>query len=363
MSLRILLFLLLLASPSLAATVGEDSTRVVGPGENLFTLAKQHGLAVEHLAFANGLVQPIELYVPPGTEVQVPGRRILPDNPPRDGIVVNLPERGLYLFRGGRFRGFYPVAIGQPKYATPTGTFRILEKVKNPTWYAPKWAEMRDEIVEPGPENPLGDRWMGLTSYGLGIHSTNTPVYIGSAVSHSCLRLYPWMVHEVYDSTFVGMPVRVEYETVKISRAADGNVLVATFPDVYGKKNPSRRLADVLARLGVSGVSAPADESGRVTTLLGFSHSLDVDGSAVRLDQPILRMGDRTLAPAELARRLGAQARLEGGRLVLEREGREQSFPAVRYAGRAYVDVEAMAGFLDRKSAWDETGRRLSFNP
>lgn len=363
MSLRILLFLLLLASPCLAATVGEDSTRVVEPGENLFTLAKEHGLAVEHLAFANGLVQPIELYVPPGTEVQVPGRRILPDNAPRDGIVVNLPERGLYLFRAGRFRGFYPVAIGQPKHATPTGTFRILEKVKNPTWYAPKWAEMRDEIVEPGPENPLGDRWMGLTSYGLGIHSTNTPVYIGSAVSHSCLRLYPWMVHEVYDSTFAGMPVRVEYETVKVSRAADGEVLVATFPDVYRKKDPTRALAHVLARLGITGISVPADLSGRVATLVAFSRSLEVDGAPLRLEQPILRIGARTLAPAELARRLGATARIEGGRLVLEREGRTESFPAVRYAGKAFMDVDAMAGFLGRESAWDETGRRLSFNP
>src|ERR1700722_689680 len=72
------------ASPA-CPVVGDDVTRVVEAEDNLYTLAIEYGLAVEHLAFANGIF-PIQLYVEPGTVLRIPLRRILPVHPPRDGI-------------------------------------------------------------------------------------------------------------------------------------------------------------------------------------------------------------------------------------------------------------------------------------
>ena len=105
--------------------VGKDRVHVVQTGENLYSIAKSYGLAIEHLAFANNL-SPDSVSVAVGTELLVPNRRVLPANPPSSGLVVNLPERGVYLFRDGAFVKFYPVAIGQPgRFATPQGNFTI----------------------------------------------------------------------------------------------------------------------------------------------------------------------------------------------------------------------------------------------
>ena len=45
------------------------------------------------------------------------------------------------------------------------------------------------EPVPPGPGNPLGTRWMGLSAPGVGIHGTNNPSSIGYSVSHGCIRM------------------------------------------------------------------------------------------------------------------------------------------------------------------------------
>ena len=53
--------------------------------------------------------------------------------------------------------------------------------------------------MEPGPDNPLGDRWIGWSLKGFGFHSTIAPNSIGSAASHGCVRLYPEAAHLLFD--------------------------------------------------------------------------------------------------------------------------------------------------------------------
>ena len=67
----------------------------------------------------------------------------------------------------------FGVATGQAVYPTPLGTFQIVVKWKNPWWYPPAspWAK-GEKPVPPGPGNPLGTRWMGLSAPGVGIHGT-----------------------------------------------------------------------------------------------------------------------------------------------------------------------------------------------
>lgn len=225
--------------------MGSETRASVGIGETLYDVARRHGFAIEHLAAANGL--PVSLAALERDNVVLPAWRILPSSPPRPGMVVNLPERGFYLFGDGAPR-FFPIAIGEPgRFATPTGQFAIIEKVEDPEWIAPEWAGLgEDNVVEAGPDNPLGDRWIGLSSPGLGLHSTNNPSSIGSATSHGCMRMYPEVARTVFDLVKTGWPVRIEYETCRVGLERTG-IYVSAFPDVYGRGGELANLREQFA--------------------------------------------------------------------------------------------------------------------
>ncbi|HEY3998544.1 MAG TPA: L,D-transpeptidase family protein [Candidatus Xenobia bacterium] len=293
----------MLACPVAAAplglppVVGQDRLHTVQEGETLPGLAQRFRLAMEHIAFANRL--PIDQYIPDidlGTTVVLPLRRILPVRPPLDGLVINLPERGAYLFRHGQFRNFYPIAMGRPGFETPRGTFYVIEKTKNPTWVPPAWAKVRDPIYPPGPNNPLGDRWIGLSSHGLGIHGTTSPEAIGMDISHGCIRMYPDLVRELFDQVSVGMTVRIEYEPVKVGYDRDtGSVCMAVYPDVYGLADPQHRAQALMSGRGVPARRwSPVVQrhSGRVVSLMADRVEVVVDGHQVALlHGPVRRDG------------------------------------------------------------------------
>lgn len=98
-------------------------------------------------------------------------------------IVVSLPDRRLALLEDGEVRVVYTVAVGTGSTPSPTGTFTIRERVANPTYYHD------GKVIPPGPANPVGDRWIGLSKAGYGIHGTNSPRSIGHAASHGCIRM------------------------------------------------------------------------------------------------------------------------------------------------------------------------------
>jgi len=125
-------------------------------------------------------------------------------------ITVDLSATTLTLERNGKVVKTYRVAIGQPQYPTPTGSYKIVSKQKNPTWIPPKspWAEGLGEIP-PGPGNPLGTRWIGTSAPAVGIHGTYADYSIGSAASHGCLRMHIPDVEELYEMVSVGMPVEI----------------------------------------------------------------------------------------------------------------------------------------------------------
>jgi len=309
---KLCLLVLLLALPAVALppVAGEDRFHTVKAGENLAGIAKHYGLAIEHLAWANGL--PISLAAPVGQTLRVPLRRILPANPPKNGLVVNLPERGVYLFKNGRFIRFYAVSIGmkQPeKFRTPTGAYKITEKLKNPDWHAPKWAKMKVKVVKAGDDkNPLGDRWIGISAEGVGFHATKSEKYIGDAVSHGCLRMIPSLAHELFDHVKVGMPVRIEYQPIRLGVAKNGEIVMATFPDVY-KQGMSVALArQVLGQGGVSPGLVKESLLGRVVkATLGRPIAVVSRPVAVKGQQSPLALiaNGRLLLATDLARKLG----------------------------------------------------------
>jgi lipoprotein-anchoring transpeptidase ErfK/SrfK len=106
-------------------------------------------------------------------------------------VVVHRGSRRLYLYHGMRLVRRFSIAVGMPRYPTPIGRFTIVRMERNPTWDPPNsdWAAGLGP-VPPGPGNPLGTRWMGLSAPGIGIHGTPAAYSIGTAASHGCIRMY-----------------------------------------------------------------------------------------------------------------------------------------------------------------------------
>jgi lipoprotein-anchoring transpeptidase ErfK/SrfK len=105
-------------------------------------------------------------------------------------VVVHRGSNQLKLYTGTRLVRTFRVATGKSRYPTPLGRFRVITKWANPWWYPPDsdWAKGL-KPVPPGPGNPLGTRWMGISSPGVGIHGTPDSASLGYSVSHGCIRM------------------------------------------------------------------------------------------------------------------------------------------------------------------------------
>ena len=105
-------------------------------------------------------------------------------------VIIRSDVHRLYFYRGARPIRVFTVATGGMWTPTPRGRFRIVNKYRHPWWYPPNssWAKHLDPIP-PGPDNPLGTRWMGLSVPGVGIHGTPHPASVGYSISHGCVRM------------------------------------------------------------------------------------------------------------------------------------------------------------------------------
>lgn len=93
----------------------------------------------------------------------------------------------------------FNVAIGSPKYPTPTGTYRIRKIVWNPSWIPPdsKWAK-KETPKGPGEKgNPMKVAKIFFREPDYYIHGTGQVNSLGEAESHGCLRMHPDEVAEL----------------------------------------------------------------------------------------------------------------------------------------------------------------------
>ena len=125
-------------------------------------------------------------------------------------IVVHRGTNRLYLYKGMKPWRVFSVATGQAIYPTPLGKFKIVVKWKDPWWYPPDspWAK-GEKPIPPGPGNPLGTRWMGISAPGVGIHGTPDPASLGYSASHGCIRMYIPYAEWLFDHVDVGTPVYI----------------------------------------------------------------------------------------------------------------------------------------------------------
>jgi lipoprotein-anchoring transpeptidase ErfK/SrfK len=147
------------------------------------------------------------------TDVDLPTRELAPQRTLAHFgplVVIDRFANRLRLYRGRKLVRQFGVATGQSVYPTPTGIFRIVDKQLNPWWYPPPspWAA-GEKPVPPGPGNPLGTRWMGIDSPGVGIHGTPNDASIGYSASHGCIRMHIPDAEWLFQHVSVGTPVLI----------------------------------------------------------------------------------------------------------------------------------------------------------
>jgi L,D-transpeptidase catalytic domain len=149
-------------------------------------------------------------------DVTLPWRALKPARTPSNHgpvVVIRRGSKRLVLYRGSRAGAMYAaasfrIATGMAAYPTPTGNFRIVTKRRNPWWYPPAadWAKGAKPIP-PGPGNPLGTRWMGLSVGAVGIHGTPDAASIGYSASHGCIRMRISEAEWLFERVRIGTPV------------------------------------------------------------------------------------------------------------------------------------------------------------
>ncbi len=170
-------------------------------------------------------------------------------------VVINIPAFTLYVYDDGTPVRSFPISIGTELNPSVLGETTIMNKVVNPTYYPP---EGREPVL-PGPENPVGTRWLGLGFAGYGIHGTNQPASIGSPASSGCIRMLNRDVEELTDLVQIGTTVRLIYQTVLLDEDPLLHTKTITvYPDVYKQGISQRQLQEELARSMWSGVHWPA---------------------------------------------------------------------------------------------------------
>jgi hypothetical protein len=160
-------------------------------------------------------------------------------------IEINIPSLTLSLYNDDILIKEYPVCLGKQLTPTPQGEYSIIYKTVNPYW------ANNDIVVPPGPENPLGVRWIGITR-GIGIHGNNKPESIGRYESAGCIRMYNRDVEELYNLVPADTSVVIKYERLKIIEDKySGQKAAIIYPDSYKKDAGSKQLLERFTQMDI----------------------------------------------------------------------------------------------------------------
>jgi L,D-transpeptidase ErfK/SrfK len=192
----------------------------------LLDVGRHYGYGHDEMQQANPSV---DTWLPgEGADVMIPRFHVLPDTP-REGIVINLPEKRLYYYSSPTAVESFAVGTAREGWSTPTGTFSIIEKRENPTWtppasiradYAKRGIEL-PAVVPAGPDNPLGYFAMRLSNPSYLIHGTSKPWGVGMPVSAGCTRMYPEDIEALFPRVPTGTTVRIVDQPYKVGWLGD----------------------------------------------------------------------------------------------------------------------------------------------
>jgi L,D-transpeptidase ErfK/SrfK len=213
--------------------IGVSQAYVIQTGDTLLDIARNFNLGFSEIQLPYKDLDP---WVPPdGLELAIPTFWILPEGN-SNGILINIPEMRLYFFfKKIAMVKTFPIGIGVTENTTPIGRFYVKEKRVSPTWHIPLSLQKKYEgrkSIAPGPENPLGSHWLGLSVRGYGIHGTNFSWAVGRLVTHGCIRLYPEDIIRLYPMVPIGTPVNIVYSPIKIG-FNQGRIFIEVHEDIY----------------------------------------------------------------------------------------------------------------------------------
>jgi lipoprotein-anchoring transpeptidase ErfK/SrfK len=219
---------------------------VVKKQDTLKLVSAKTGVSPQVIAKDNGLdpKKPLQ----PGKILRITTRKIVP-RPIADGIVINIPERTLYLFKEGKLYVTFPVGLGMTKasplssWRTPTGKFTITAKAKDPAWYVPPSIQQQlksqgktpPTVVPPGPRNPLGKFALRTSFDGILIHGTLAPASIGKFSSHGCVRMLSRDIESLFKTVKLKTDGEFLYQPVKVAVSDGGRVFLEAHADAYNK--------------------------------------------------------------------------------------------------------------------------------
>ena len=155
----------------------------------------------------------------PGEGLRVPAAQ---EGPIAQGvrIEINLTDKQVHVIGSdGRPVGLFHCSVAKDKDKLPQGSASVAVIVENPSYrFDPaKWPEVRNVheklLIPPGPRNPVGLCWIGLSLPGYGMHGTPTPEMIGKTGSHGCFRLANWDAVRLGKMVRPGTPVIFSTQT------------------------------------------------------------------------------------------------------------------------------------------------------
>jgi L,D-transpeptidase ErfK/SrfK len=227
-----------LPQPRPQGLTGDVTAYVVVRGDTLTGIGGRFGVGLEAIVADNALAP--DGVLREGQTLRIDHRHVVPAGRDGEALVINLPQRMLFYLAGDVPVAF-PVAAGRRTWQTPVGPFTIDSRRENPAWHVPAsiLAEARQQgrelppVVPPGPGNPLGRHWLGLSVPGYGIHGTNAPSSIHQLVTHGCIRLHPDDIAWLYPRLAIGTSGRIVYEPVLLAVVGD-EVFLERHRDAYG---------------------------------------------------------------------------------------------------------------------------------
>ena len=289
------------ASPSAASAVqpiaplahrivGGEIDLIAADGDTYTSIGSRFGESPKVLARENGAQVSDRLHA--GDTVHLDNRHIVPIEG-TDLIEVNLPQRMLFHFEDGDLSGVYPVAIGQPgkQWRTPIGAFKVIQMREDPTWKVPASIQREEEEtgkdvideIDPGPDNPLGKYWIGLSFPVIGIHGTNHPISVYSYRTHGCVRLRPNDIEALFNDVNLNDRGVIVYYPLMLARLDDGRIFIESDRDIYDKGTGGIDAVKALAR--TEGIDNLIDwkRAGEIIT--------DQDGIAREVTDSTIRAG------------------------------------------------------------------------
>lgn len=227
------------AQSDFSPMVGGIFEYTVQPGDYLIKISARFGVAAQVIARENKLDYDAPLKI--GQSLVIDNRHIVPEIRTH-GLLVNLPQRMLYFFQDSMVKAAYPVGLGRPNWQTLPGNYHVNSKQIDKPWYVPLSIqdEMREaglpvkSIVQPGPDNPLGKYWLGLTPSAIGIHGTIAPASVYHFQSHGCIRLHPDDIEVLFQQIALETTCQIIYVPMLLTQV-DGRVYLEVNRDIYNK--------------------------------------------------------------------------------------------------------------------------------